>query len=117
MSEPSEPVPDDARKATALLIAMGRPLAQRLVARFNEDELRMLSRAARVLPTMSRDVVEALVEDFAGRFVAHIGHHSADVEIGAILDEGIGAGSADRPLNQRASPRLWTVRVRQYWPQ
>ena len=35
------PIISDATfKATALLIAMGRPLAQRLVAKLNEEELR-----------------------------------------------------------------------------
>jgi flagellar motor switch protein FliG len=56
-------IPDATLKATALLIAMGRPLAQRLVAKLNEEELRLISRSAKTLPLMNRSVVEALVEE------------------------------------------------------
>jgi flagellar motor switch protein FliG len=103
MSDAPEQVGDEARKATALLIAMGRPLAQRIVARFSEAELRTLSRAARALPPMNKAVIEALVEDFASLFINQSGHQSADVEINAILDEGFGTGAADR-LNAAPTP-------------
>jgi flagellar motor switch protein FliG len=103
-------MPDATLKATALLIAMGRPLAQRLVAKLNEEELRQVSRSAKTLPQMNRAVVEALVEEFAKSFVEQIATTTPDAEIDAILNEGLGADAAGRLFTQNApeTPKaLW----------
>ena len=89
-------IPDATLKATALLIAMGRPLAQRLVAKLNEEELRLVSRSAKTLPQMNRAVVEALVEEFAKSFVEQVANTTPDAEIDAILNEGLGADAAGK---------------------
>jgi flagellar motor switch protein FliG len=103
-------IPDATLKATALLIAMGRPLAQRLVAKLNEEELRLISRSAKTLPLMNRSVVEALVEEFARSFVDQVANTTPDDEIGAILNEGLGADAVDRlftPSQPDAPKALW----------
>ena len=89
-------MPDATLKATALLIAMGRPLAQRLVAKLDEEELRLVSRSAKTLPQMNRAVVEALVEEFAKSFVEQVATTTPDAEIDAILNEGLGPDAAGR---------------------
>ncbi|MGL4405615.1 MAG: FliG C-terminal domain-containing protein [Notoacmeibacter sp.] len=96
-SNPTEPAISDATlKATALLIAMGRPLAQRLVAKLNEEELRQISRSAKTLPAMNRTVVEALVEEFASSFIDQVANTTPDAEIDAIFNEGLGVEAAGR---------------------
>ncbi len=103
-------MPDATLKATALLIAMGRPLAQRLVAKLNEEELRLVSRSAKTLPQMNRAVVEALVEEFAKSFVEQVATTTPDVEIDAILNEGLGADAAGRlftPVMPDKPKALW----------
>jgi flagellar motor switch protein FliG len=103
-------IPDATLKATALLIAMGRPLAQRMVAKLNEEELRLISRSAKVLPLMNRSVVEALVEEFARSFVDQVATTTADAEIDAILNEGLGADAAGRLFTSAqadAPKKLW----------
>lgn len=57
-------------KAAALLLAMGKPLASRLLAHFDEYELRRLAQAAAGLRPLPAPAVEALVDDFARRFSA-----------------------------------------------
>jgi flagellar motor switch protein FliG len=105
-------MPDATLKATALLIAMGRPLAQRLVAKLNEEELRLVSRSAKTLPQMNRAVVEALVEEFAKSFVDQVATTTPDHEIDAILNEGIGADAAGRLFT---SPIPETPKI--LWPE
>jgi flagellar motor switch protein FliG len=59
---------DGVEKAAALLLAMGRPLASRLVKHFDEPDLRRLTQAAVSLPATSPSAIEALVDDFARSF-------------------------------------------------
>ena len=111
MSDAAQPqIPEATLKATALLIAMGRPLAQRLVAKLDEEELRLVSRSAKTLPQMNRAVVEALVEEFAKSFVEQVATAAPDVEIDAILNEGLGADAASRLFTQatpEAPKAIW----------
>jgi flagellar motor switch protein FliG len=81
--------PEGARKTAALLLAMGRPLAQRMVARFEPDELRLIANSARTMPPLNRSVVDALVEDFARHFVDQVGTGPADEELNAIIGGGM----------------------------
>ena len=106
----ADQISDATMKATALLIAMGRPLAQRLVAKLNENELRLISQSAKILPLMNRSVVEALVEEFAKSFVDQVANTTPDAEIDAILSEGLGADAAGRlstPVKPDAPKALW----------
>ncbi|MCU0832444.1 MAG: hypothetical protein MUC58_13210 [Rhizobiaceae bacterium] len=94
--------PEGARKTAALLLAMGRPLAQRMVQRFEPDELRLLARSARAMPPLNRAVVDALVEDFARHFVDQVGSAPVADEMDAIIggsppdSSGLDAGLIDR---------------------
>ena len=112
MSADAVPAHDGARKAAALLIAMGRPLAQRMVARLDEGELRAIARSARDLPEMNRAVVDALVEEFAGHFVETVVNVPPGAEIGAIFAEGLGEDAARRiaePPAKHTREPLWPI--------
>ncbi len=56
------------QKVAALLLAMGKPLASRLLGHFDAAELKVITRAAVELGSIPIDVVEDLVEEFASEF-------------------------------------------------
>lgn len=55
-------------KAAALLVAMGKPLANRLLKHFDNEELREIMRSVTELGTVPMSVIEETIEDFAGQF-------------------------------------------------
>ena len=62
-----QPVPG-CEKAAALLLAMGKPAAAQLLRHFDEAELKLVTRAAAKLGSISIAEMEALVEEFAAEF-------------------------------------------------
>jgi flagellar motor switch protein FliG len=80
-----------AEKAAALLLAMGKPLAARLLKRFDQIELRQITRAAAHLGAVSSEVLDSLVEEFTDNF-----------SIGADLLGN--AGEAEQLLNGALPP-------------
>lgn len=54
-------------KAAALLLAMGKPLATRLLKHFDEDEIKDLARSAALLGTVPRKTLDGLVDEFTGQ--------------------------------------------------
>ena len=57
-----------AEKVAALLLVMGKPLASRLLGHFDPAELKLITRSAAQLGSVPIDVLEELVEEFAGEF-------------------------------------------------
>ena len=57
-----------AEKVAALLLVMGKPLASRLLGHFDPAELKLITRSAAQLGSVPIDVLEDLVEEFAGEF-------------------------------------------------
>ena len=55
-------------KVAALLLVMGKPLASRLLGHFDPTELKAITRSAAQLGSVPIDVLEELVEEFAGQF-------------------------------------------------
>jgi flagellar motor switch protein FliG len=53
-------------KVAALLLAMGKPLATRVLKYFDEDEIRLLARSAAELGTVSRSQLDEIVSEFTG---------------------------------------------------
>ncbi|QAY96185.1 flagellar motor switch protein FliG [Methylovirgula ligni] len=60
-------------KVAALLLAMGKPLASRLLKHFDQDELREITRSVAELGVVSMPVIEETIEEFAGNFVKGTG--------------------------------------------
>lgn len=56
---------DGAHKATALLLAMKKPLADRIIRQFQDCDIRDLARAAVELPPVAPDTFERLVAELA----------------------------------------------------
>jgi flagellar motor switch protein FliG len=56
------------KKAAALLLYMGKPLASRLLMQFDADDLKQVTRSIAELGTVPAPVLETLVEEFAGQF-------------------------------------------------
>jgi flagellar motor switch protein FliG len=57
-------------RVAALLLAMGKPLAERLLPHFDPAELREISRCAVALGRVPAAELEGLIEEFAGQFAA-----------------------------------------------
>ncbi|MGX1309792.1 flagellar motor switch protein FliG [Amorphus suaedae] len=55
-------------KVAALLMAMGKPAAARVMRHFNADEIRMVTRSIAELKPVSTAQIETIVEDFATQF-------------------------------------------------
>lgn len=60
-------------KVAALLLAMGKPLASRLLKHFDQDELREITRSVAELGVVSMPIIEETIEEFAGNFVKGTG--------------------------------------------
>ncbi len=77
----TEPVPapgpsqglDGPAKVAALLLAMGKPLASRLLKHFDQDELREITRSVAELGVVPMPIIEETIEEFAGNFVKGAG--------------------------------------------
>lgn len=81
MATVSRDDPDDARreltgtaKVAALLLAMNKQHASRLLKYFDEDEVKIIAQAANDLGKVSKEIVDALIEEFA-----HDLKHGADL--------------------------------------
>jgi flagellar motor switch protein FliG len=55
-------------KVAALLLAMGKPLADRMLRHFEPDELRLITRSIADLGVVPMPMLEDMIEDFAGQF-------------------------------------------------
>jgi flagellar motor switch protein FliG len=64
---------DGPSKVAALLLAMGKPLAGRLLKHFDQDELREITRSVAELGVVSMPVIEETIEEFAGNFIKGAG--------------------------------------------
>ncbi len=51
-------------KVAVLLLAMGKPLAERLIKHFDEDEIKLLAKSAAELGTVPRRMLDEIVEEF-----------------------------------------------------
>ncbi len=79
------------QKAAAILVAMGKPAASRLLKFFKQDELKALIEAARTLSTIPQSDLETIVAEFEAEFTEGAG----------LLDSG---DAMDTILNETLSP-------------
>ena len=111
-------MPEGLRKVTGLLLAMGKPMAERLIKRFSEEELRLIAQSSKALPALNRQVIDALVTDFASHFVAHSGIDDNGNAVDALLVAGLGEERraslyGRRETDQKPVP----VAPKVYWPE
>jgi flagellar motor switch protein FliG len=72
-------------KVAALLLAMGKPLANRMLKHFDGDELREITRSVTELGSVSMPLLEDTIEEFAGQFINGSGIMSSAAEAQELL--------------------------------
>jgi flagellar motor switch protein FliG len=82
-------------KVAALLLVMGKPLASKLLGHFDANELKIITRSAAELGSVPIDVLEELVEEFAGDF-------SKEMELRGTADQAEGLLAGALPPDQVA---------------
>jgi flagellar motor switch protein FliG len=72
-------------KVAALLLAMGKPLAGRLLRHFDPDELKLITRSVAGLGTIQVHSLEGVIEEFAGQFLNGIDLMGSAAEVEQLL--------------------------------
>ena len=90
-------------RAVAVLSAMGRPVAARLVEHFDEDERTRMLAAASTLGNLPPEAIEAVVAQFEAAFVAGVGAMDNLANLEAVFERKLqGDGPATDPVWVRA---------------
>ncbi|MBX9864320.1 MAG: flagellar motor switch protein FliG [Hyphomicrobium sp.] len=63
--EPQEQILTGPKKVAALLLAMDKKVASRLLKHFDEDDIKLIAQTATDLGAVSKSVLDALIEEFA----------------------------------------------------
>ncbi len=72
-------------KVAALLLAMGKPLASRLLKHFDPAELKTITRSAAALGAVPMETLEELVEELAGQFSRGVDLQGTAAEVEHLL--------------------------------
>lgn len=75
-----------AQKAAAILVAMGKPSASRLLKFFKQEELKALIEAARLLRTIPQSDLERIVAEFEAEFTEGAGLLDSADKMDTILE-------------------------------
>lgn len=103
------------QKAAAILVAMGKPSAGKLLKFFKQEELKALIEAARMLQTISQSELERIVADFEAEFTEGAGLLDSGDQMDTLLneafspeelDELMGRGGGLAPVD--TAPTVWT---------
>lgn len=97
-------------RVAALLLAMGKPLAERLLPHFEPAELREISRCAEALGRVPARELEAVIEEFANQFAQGMNllvstREFEDLLTGVILPEQ--APDAAAEAASAVDPAIW----------
>ena len=101
------------QKAAAILVAMGKPAASRLLKFFKQDELRTLIESARLLKTIPQSELEKIVAEFEDEFTVGAGQIDSGDQMGDLLNEALtpeqvsAIMGGDRPSGNQPPP-VWT---------
>ncbi|ODT32199.1 MAG: flagellar motor switch protein FliG [Kaistia sp. SCN 65-12] len=77
------------QKAAAILVAMGKPAASRLLKFFKQEELKALIEGARLLRTIPQSDLERIVAEFEAEFTEGAGLLDSADEMDTILNESL----------------------------
>lgn len=102
-----------AEAVAALLLAMGAPVAQRLLPQFSETELKMISHAAVRLGAVPPQWMNPVLEDFAEQFGAGFNLLGSPQAVEDLLAGVVDPSEIDRLLNEPVNPD----RERTLWEQ
>nr|WP_278423012.1 flagellar motor switch protein FliG [Brucella anthropi] len=94
------------QKAAAILVAIGRPAASRLLKHFNAEDLRKLAGHARTLEPISPLDFEQLVKQFEDSFAEGAPVSEAAQRFEGLLREALPQEEVDAVLEDRVQPQL-----------
>ncbi|WP_139976427.1 MULTISPECIES: flagellar motor switch protein FliG [Brucella/Ochrobactrum group] len=94
------------QKAAAILVAIGRPAAARLLKHFNAEDLRKLAGHARTLEPISPLDFEQLVKQFEDSFAEGAPVSEAAQRFEGLLREALPQDEVDAVLEDRVQPQL-----------
>jgi flagellar motor switch protein FliG len=101
------------QKAAAILVAMGKPTAGRLLKFFKQEELRTLIESARLLKTIPQSELEKIVAEFEEEFTVGAGQIDSGDQMGDLLNETLtpeevrAIMGGDRPSGYQPPP-VWS---------
>ncbi len=102
-----------AQKAAAVLVAMGKPAAGRLLKFFKQDELKALIDAARTLRTIPQSELERIVAEFEAEFTEGAGLLDSGDQMDTLLSESLTAEEmqsllhGEQPVGEVEAPSVW----------
>lgn len=101
------------QKAAAILVAMGKPSASRLLKFFKQEELKALIEGARQLRTIPQSDLEKIVAEFEAEFTEGAGQLDSADKMDDILNEGLSPEEVQalkgdgKPLNAAKPTPIW----------
>ncbi|MBX3579400.1 MAG: flagellar motor switch protein FliG [Rhizobiaceae bacterium] len=103
-----------AQKAAAILVAMGKPSASKLLKFFKQEELKALIEAARLLKTIPQNELEDIVAEFEAEFTEGAGLLDSGDKMDTILTETLSQEEMDAIMGVQkddtvadAPPPVW----------
>jgi len=104
-----------AQKAAAILVAMGKPSAGKLLRFFKQDELRSLVDAARQLRTIPQSELEKIVGEFEAEFTEGAGLLDSSDTMTSIINETLTPEEVEALMGGGASPAATEAQT-PIWP-
>lgn len=89
------------QKAAAILVAMGKPSASRLLKFFKQEELKALIEGARLLRTIPQADLERIVAEFEAEFTEGAGLLDSSDQMDTILNESLSPEEVSAIMNGR----------------
>lgn len=105
-----------AQKAAAVLVAMGKPSAGRLLHFFKHEELKSLIDAARMLRTIPQSELENIVAEFEEEFTEGAGLLDSGDQMDTILNESLSPEEISALMGW-GKPSLMSDETRPIWPE
>ena len=105
-----------AQKAAAILVAMGKPSAGRLLRFFKHEELKALIEAARMLRTIPQSELENIVAEFEDEFTEGAGLLDSGAQMDTILNESLSPEEISALMGW-GKPSLMSDEVPPIWPE
>ncbi|MEJ6782428.1 flagellar motor switch protein FliG [Aminobacter sp. Piv2-1] len=104
------------QKAAAILVAMGKPSASRLLKFFKQDELKALIEGARLLRTIPQADLERIVAEFEAEFTEGAGLLDSADKMDTILNESLSPEEVNA-LMGKGKPAVEKDTTPPVWPQ
>ncbi|MEO3384906.1 flagellar motor switch protein FliG [Mesorhizobium sp. CAU 1741] len=105
-----------AQKAAAILVAMGKPSAGRLLRFFKQRELKALIEAARMLRTIPQSELENIVAEFEAEFTEGAGLLDSGDQMDTLLNESLSPEEISQLMGW-GKPSLMNDEAPPIWPE